>query len=330
MTRSNSKRTINVIVADFHAADRANLFAQGDLLIEAREVAEHGNWATLLREEFNISADTAERLMAVAELPASLRKLPLARSTFYTLTSLYTEGDETWDAIVEALEKATKGKKKLSIADAENEIELAGLRIRFGDYPDATLLALESAGGEGSELFEAFKKKKPTTKEAVAKIEDDIYRAGVIKLYEPYGKFPSNRKSKDLLLFLEQDVPENRRKEVMQKLLSNDSDEKIIDFINECARDDAAAELNARAGAGANGGSNGTDPEAANAKREAERLAKMGGNGAGGNADPEDGYDNLVTAWLKATENGRQRFRHFIEQPEADAASAAAEKWIES
>ena len=77
-------RTLGTIADDIHTLARTNIFDVGDLLLEAKEQCEHGDWLNWLHDEFGWSWDTAERRMRVAELGAkfsNLRNLKLAATT---------------------------------------------------------------------------------------------------------------------------------------------------------------------------------------------------------------------------------------------------------
>jgi len=148
MSKKRNRRALDEIAADIHALQRTNLFAIGDLLIEAKEQLEHGEWLPWLEEEeFGVSS--AENCMRASRLRTkfpNIGNLKLARTTIYTLTDIAAEGDTTdelMETIIAALaEVATDN--RLKPADADMIIELVRLRVRFGgDYPDATLFALD-------------------------------------------------------------------------------------------------------------------------------------------------------------------------------------------
>src|SRR6516225_3038238 len=86
-TKSNM-RSLDVIAGEIHKYRRIDMFACGDLLIEAREACDHGDWYPWLAENFDWSEDTAERLMRVAQIPQAVRDLRLAIGTFYALTKV--------------------------------------------------------------------------------------------------------------------------------------------------------------------------------------------------------------------------------------------------
>lgn len=141
MTRKNA-RTLDVIAGEIHNLERSNLFGKGDLLIEAKDQCEHGEWLAWLDDEFEWSPDTAEKYMKVAGLSTKFRKLrnlKLGKTTLYQLAD--HEPEDALPAIIEELAKhATK--KHLPPRNAERVIDVGIGRHRYGDHPDATLAAL--------------------------------------------------------------------------------------------------------------------------------------------------------------------------------------------
>jgi hypothetical protein len=187
---TKNARSLDEIAADIHAADRANIFTKGDLLLEAKEShpGEFLKW--LEEEEFEepLSPDTAGRWMKVAQLGKrfrNLRNLKLAKTTLYDLTE---EKDEALQSsMIEALAgRATK--VHLKAADAYEVIELARLRHQHGDLPNATLWGLYSLpdGKAWSEAASAaLKERKPVTDEAADGIIEEVKRAHVEIPTEP-------------------------------------------------------------------------------------------------------------------------------------------------
>ena len=73
MTGKNA-RPLEKIANEIHALERNNIFDVGQLLIEAKESCDHGEWlAWLTDSDFLFSADTAERYMNAASLVAKFR-----------------------------------------------------------------------------------------------------------------------------------------------------------------------------------------------------------------------------------------------------------------
>jgi hypothetical protein len=140
MKRKN--RSLDTIADDIHKLARCNIFDIGDLLIEAKEKCEHGNWLHWLWTEFEYAASTAERYMNAARLSTkfpTVRNLMLAANTIYALADEY-EADDL-PAIIEELAKhATQ--KRLTHKDAERVIKVGIGRHRHGDHTDATLIQL--------------------------------------------------------------------------------------------------------------------------------------------------------------------------------------------
>jgi hypothetical protein len=178
---SNSKRALDVITSEIHQLHRQNVFAVGDLLLEAREACPENGWMEWL-EDNGWSHDTAGRYMRVAELGTRFRKLRnlrLAKSTLYKL-AFEADGDEQsggsdltfTEAFVDALADAGGAERYIGPAEAERIIELTCLRIEHGDLPDATLLAIDRIEDRIESVFDdeaavaALKEQKPTTAEA--------------------------------------------------------------------------------------------------------------------------------------------------------------------
>jgi len=139
---SNQGRPLDEIAADIHGIERRSIFELGDLLIEAKAACEHGQWGKWLDAEFDWSADTAGRYMGAAELGSKFRKLRNLKLATTTLYDLLDEDDDKLPAIVEELAKVAT-QKQLSVADALHVIWRARTRIKWGDYPNATLVALD-------------------------------------------------------------------------------------------------------------------------------------------------------------------------------------------
>jgi DUF3102 family protein len=182
---SNTKRDLTDIAGDIHALERRNVFDIGKLLIEAHAACEHGKWYKWLDHEFAWSEDTAHNYMQAARLAVKSRTV---RDLKVPMRTIYDLAEDTEDpdlpAVIEALAKAaSKSKKLLSVADAEEIVDLTRLRISFGDYPPATLYALRSiampAGcGQGAlpewvkQANERLKEVRPTTDEEAQRIID--------------------------------------------------------------------------------------------------------------------------------------------------------------
>jgi len=225
MSKKRNRRPLDEIAADIHALQRTNLFAIGDLLIEAKEQLEHGEWLPWLEEEeFGVSS--AENCMRASRLRTkfpNIGNLKLARTTIYTLTDIAAEGDTTdelMETIIAALaEVATDN--RLKPADADMIIELVRLRVRFGgDYPDATLFALDrqrAAKPWREKVAEALKAKRPTTEKAADAVILDAMQEHVAELYGSALPVLAPENAEDILAGLAR-VPAEDRQQVLDQL----------------------------------------------------------------------------------------------------------------
>jgi hypothetical protein len=225
-----NRRPLDDIAADIHKLQRSNVFEIGDLLLEAKEQLDHGEFLPWLREEFpDWSEDSAQRAMNVARLGnkyRSLRNLKLPRTTLYDLVDLDAdEDDDTPDELIQATitalaEQATDS--QLKAAAAARIIELTRLRQQFGDYPEATLFALDDVTTKPpkpwrDKVIEALKAKSPTTEEAAKTIILKVMREHVAGLYE--DTLPEFEPDPDIFDYLAK-VRERDRAAVLQELLA--------------------------------------------------------------------------------------------------------------
>jgi hypothetical protein len=222
MTAStNEKRSLDIIATDIHRIERDNIFAVGKLLTEADDACDHGEWLPWLQANFNWwSHDTALRYMAAFKLSAKyarVRNLRVPSRIIYALADDLDDPD--LPAIIEALDKAAKGKTKVvTVAEASEVIDLTRLRIKFGNYPKATLFALneiippdvEWAAGASEEL----KKAQPDSEEAAGKIVLAYRRK---RLEELFGGVLPDRLGEMAFDWLEDVAPEHRP-QVLAKL----------------------------------------------------------------------------------------------------------------
>jgi hypothetical protein len=177
--RGRNHRPLDDISADIHKLERESVFAKGDLLIEAKDQLDHGEFLSWVNSEFEWSKSTAENYMNAARLKAkfpNIGNLKLAKTTIYELAELMAaDNDELMESIIAALtEQATHNQLK---ATAATDIMLsAGLRWEFGDYPEATLYALHAVKiTDGNvETMEALKAEQPTTEEAARAIVEQM------------------------------------------------------------------------------------------------------------------------------------------------------------
>jgi hypothetical protein len=123
--RGRNHRPLDDIAADIHKLHRGNVFATGDLLIEAKDQQlDHGEFLDWIDAEFDWSKTTAERYMNAARLKAkfpNLGNLKLAKTTIYELAELMAAdtADELMESIIAALaEKATRNQLKATAASA--------------------------------------------------------------------------------------------------------------------------------------------------------------------------------------------------------------------
>jgi len=124
-------RPLDEIAVDINRLASGNIIEIGQLLTEARDQCEHGEWLNWLSTEFAWSADKAERCIKVAKLVAkfrNLRNLNLAATTLYQLA--YREHDPELPVIIDELAKhATE--KRLKASDARRIInEFGAERLR--------------------------------------------------------------------------------------------------------------------------------------------------------------------------------------------------------
>lgn len=227
MTKPNA-RPLDAIAADIHKLDRAdltNIIARGKLLNEANDSCDHGEWLNWLQQEFAMSQSTAMNYRVTADLA---QKFPTVGNLKVPLKIIYRLAEDIeepeveqpeLEAIIAALAKASKT-KMLSVAVADDVIYYARARFKFGDYPDATLSAMDRLADEPdpwrNQAMEAMKAKKPTTDEAAEKIVLDHLRPHVATYYKPAGDLPDNL-TRNMLTSLVR-VPAEQHKRVLAGL----------------------------------------------------------------------------------------------------------------
>jgi len=239
MKTNTGRRPLEIIADDIRALERGNAFAIGALLAEAREDAGYGEWMAWLEDEFDWGRETARNYLAAHRLAQQfpiLGNLPLPMCAIYRLGNDFKPDDSHLPIIIEALTAATKGKSKMiSVAEADGVIEMALLRIEHGDYPDATLDAIENQIGEPWEALatEALKTGRPTTEETAKQITDAAHREYVGSLYASFGGLPDDIPDDALETLGE--VPEEQRAVVSDKLKYLPrplTDEAILDCVS--------------------------------------------------------------------------------------------------
>jgi len=206
MSASNTPRSLDAIGADLRKL--RNIFDSGQLLTEAREACEHGEWLYWLETYFDASEDTAENHMAAFRLS---RKFRTVRNLKLPPTIVYDLGKDIDDpdlpAIIEALVKA---EKPLSAPAAKIVVGRARLRVKHGDHSLSTLFALEIipddaawSAGASAELKSA----RPTTDEEADKIVLAYHRKHLETLFG--GALP-DWLDNDMLGLLDEVEPEHR------------------------------------------------------------------------------------------------------------------------
>jgi hypothetical protein len=222
-----NRRPLDETAADIHALERSNFIEVGKLLVEAKETCDHGEWLSWLEEQFAWSVDTAENYMRVYRLADKFRKIRNLKVGKVTLYDLTYEEENQLPAIIDALAKVAT-KQHLKLADAQNVIELAKLRLRYGNFPDATLYALQNAEESLRHLsadeesvvrkewinkaVEALKATRPISSEAAEQIFKEVQRAHIEQLYG--GKLPVPIEALDYL----ERLPSELRSQVLKRL----------------------------------------------------------------------------------------------------------------
>jgi hypothetical protein len=106
-TESNARRSLLTIVDEIREtfrSDNSNIIRRGDLLIEAKAQVEHGEWLPWLKSYFDMSEDTAERLMSVARLADKFRILRNMDLSHLPKGVLYALASEDYsDAVIKAV-----------------------------------------------------------------------------------------------------------------------------------------------------------------------------------------------------------------------------------
>jgi hypothetical protein len=175
MNASNTPRSLDAIGADLRKL--RNIFDSGELLVEASEACEHGEWLPWLETYFDASVDTARRHMAAYRLSLkyrTVRDLKVPPTIIYRLADEFVDNSDLPVVIKALVKESGTVEKPLSVVVANQVIDLTGLRIKFGNHPKATLFALDEniphdvewAAGASEEL----KKAQPDSEEAADKI----------------------------------------------------------------------------------------------------------------------------------------------------------------
>jgi hypothetical protein len=228
--KSNAKRDLADIAGDIHALERRSVFDIGKLLIEARDACDHGDWGDWLDQEFDWSHDTAARYMAASRLAdkfRTVRNLKVPKRIIYDLGDDIDAAD--LPAIIGELAKASKS-KSINGPRAEEVINLARLRIAYGDYPEATLLALDDLNNSEwtGQAAESLKKAAPTTNEEAERIVHAHYRSHVEALYSsPLPDWIDNK----MLDLLENATDYKRVLDKLNAATAPLAFEQVLDFV---------------------------------------------------------------------------------------------------
>jgi hypothetical protein len=183
---TNMKRDLAAIAGDIHALERRNVFEIGGLLIEAKSACEHGAWMQWLEDEFSWSDSTANNYVSAFHLKT---KFPTVGNLKIPSRTLYDLADDLDDAdlptLIEALEEASKA-KSISVDDAQRVIHLTQLRIEYGNYPQATLFALDLLPGDewAAQAAASLKTARPETDEEADKIVRAHHKPHVEALFD--------------------------------------------------------------------------------------------------------------------------------------------------
>jgi|SRR6516164_2611687 len=176
MQKSSNKnrRSLDAIADEIHKHERGNVFAVGELLIEAQDALDFGDWGPWVHDNFR-SWSSADNYMAVARLGRRfprLGNLRLARTTLYSLAG---QDEDLQADIIDALIQLGAAKRQIKPAEAAQVARLTRLRAEDDkNRPDALLLALDTWGRsvapEATEIIAALEAGRPETEEQANKI----------------------------------------------------------------------------------------------------------------------------------------------------------------
>jgi hypothetical protein len=250
----NSKSLLPPIVEEYHRLDRNHVIERGAVLIKAHATAEYGDWKEVCKDEFGISHDTARNLMAVAKVAEkyeNFRGVRVRSSTLYQLAGVgsrgaYAEPDyDSLPALIAALDAAAKAAgKTLSIKAGKDVIRYTPLRKKHGNFPDATLDALDEIDeADWPEAVKQLKEKKPATADDVDALLIALRRSDVAAIYKvEVAALPAWLD--DSMLADMEEVPAKYRKKLLKKLQATPEEEApnfISDLTNEFEIDDKEA-----------------------------------------------------------------------------------------
>jgi len=180
-----NSRTLDEFAADIVAHQRSNIFEIGELLLQAKEQhpGDFLDWLYVNEQDLG-SVRSAENKMGAALLKrrfGNIANLKVGKTTVYHLVAFDKDHSTLTEIAIGALAAQTKG-ARLKHSDAEKIIELVRLRGEFGDYPDATLFALDDIATTKrpkpwhAKTTEILKNKRPETEE-----EADALILGVLQ-----------------------------------------------------------------------------------------------------------------------------------------------------
>jgi hypothetical protein len=223
--KGQNHRSLEEIAAAYQAANSANIFVLGDLLLEAKEThpGEFLAWLQENEPEFG-SVRSAENKMGAALLKrrfANIANLKVGKTTIYDLVEFDKKNPALTEIAIGALTAQTKG-VRLTAADAERIMDLVRLRAKFGSHPDATLIALDDIAETRSpepwhaKTTEILKDKRPETEEDADAITLAVLREHVEGLY---GALPAldEKEARNVLTALAR-VPAEDRARVLERL----------------------------------------------------------------------------------------------------------------
>jgi hypothetical protein len=270
-------RSLEEITAAYRAARSANIFVLGEILIEGEET-HPGEWLAWVKdneEDFG-SVSSAERRRDAALLArrfVKLTNLNVGKTTVYALVAFDKKHPKLTETAITALEAAAKG-KRLTANDAERIMEVVRLRAKFGDYPDATLVALDDIATTKrrepwhDKTTKALKAKKPEKEEEADAVILGVLQEHVAELY--HAKLPAfdDQHAKSILENLAR-VPAEDRQRVylgLGKAKEPVTEAKVCEILNP----PPPAPASAPTGATAPAASSTTAPASTDAEQSAE------------------------------------------------------------
>jgi hypothetical protein len=226
MSKKNH-RSLEEIGAAYQAADTANIFVLGDILLEGKE-NHRGNFLPWLEENEQeiCSVRSAENYMGAALLKrrfANIANLKVAKTTIYALVAFDKDHPKLTVTAIGALKAEAQAKgARLTTAEAARIMEMVRLRAKFGDYPDATLDALDDIATTKNpepwhdKTTKALKVNNPKTEEEAEAITLGVLQEHVVELY--HATLPAFDEHAKYILEKLAAVPANDRHRVYLEL----------------------------------------------------------------------------------------------------------------